>query len=445
MSLTPRSPRTASLREQAQRALQNMDAASPDASLQSMDLPRLLEELRIYHEELEIQNDELQIAQTRSEAARSRYQLLFGLLPLPALLVDKFGAIQEDNDASQDWLGPARIYQPSDLRLNQALAKADRPRLTRLLVSLDPTRKGVLAGLTITGFDRRDRLIDLHVARLPQDFHQDARFLVVLLDRSAEAARQAEQTLFNALLDCTDDLIYATDVHGRVMLANQPFTGALGLGRDRILGRKITDFWPLKNMAQLQTVEADVRTRMQPMNHTQEVQWLPGQAPMCLAIRSFPLKNRLGEAMGVASVCRDITAEHGRGQNRYLAELGFMGLPVPVVLTDAQDRIQLCNPLFQQATGFTATSMQGLTLHMLMQAPPLPGACTTAAEVWSHLVEHRQWQGPRVLRQADGALCAWNVTASRVQTAANDPAMVVWLFMPRQHTPDPGPDTNSAG
>ena len=80
MSLTPRSPRTASLREQAQRALQNMDAASPDASLQSMDLPRLLEELRIYHEELEIQNDELQIAQTRSEAARSRYQLLFGLL-----------------------------------------------------------------------------------------------------------------------------------------------------------------------------------------------------------------------------------------------------------------------------------------------------------------------------------------------------------------------------
>lgn len=410
-----------------------------------MDLPRLLEELRIYHEELEIQNDELQIAQTRSEAARSRYQLLFGLMPLPALLVDKFGVIYEDNDASQDWLGPARKYQPSDLRLNQALARAERPRLTRLLLNLEPMRKGLLTGLNLTGFDRRERLIDLHVARLPQDFHQEARYLVVLLDRSAEAARQAEQTLFNALLDCTDDLIYATDVHGRVMLANQCFTGAVGLARDRILGRKITDFWPLKNAAQMQAAEADVRTRVQAMNHTQEVQWLPGQAPMWLAIRSFPLKNLRGEVMGVASVCRDITSEHGRGRGRYLAELGFMGLPMPVVLTDAQDRIQLCNPLFQQATGFTETSLEGLTLHMLLQAPPLPGAQTTASEVWNHLVEHRQWQGPRVLRRADGVLSVWSVTASRVQASANEPAMVVWLFMPRQNTPDPGPDTGSAG
>ena len=199
-----------------------------------MDLPRLMEELRIYHEELEIQNDELSVAHTRADSARTRYQLLFSVLPMPALVVDVFGVVMEDNDSCQDWLGPTRKYQHHDLRFSQALNRHDRPRLSRLLASLEPMRKGLLTNLSLTTFDQKERQVDAHIARLPQDFHEDSRFLVVLLDRSLESARLAEQGLFNALLDSSDDLIYATDAIGRIMLANAVFLGVLGLSRDQI-------------------------------------------------------------------------------------------------------------------------------------------------------------------------------------------------------------------
>jgi PAS domain-containing protein len=127
--------------------------------------------------------------------------------------------------------------------------------LSKLLLNLESGRKGVLSSIALKTFDQRERLVDLHIARLPQDFHTEPRFLLVLLDRTPDAARLSEQHLFQTLLDSSDDLIYATDVHGRLMLANQCFLGLAGVTRERALGRKATGFWPNANTAVHQKAE----------------------------------------------------------------------------------------------------------------------------------------------------------------------------------------------
>ena len=146
--------RFTALRHQAAQVLADGGTSLDAGNLNTTDLARLMEELCIYHEELKIQNDELAIIHTRADSARAHYQTLFNLLPLPVMLVDSQGAVVEDNDVSQDWLGPSRRFHHQDMRLTQALDRLDRPRVLRLLQSLEPTRKGQLADQRI-GRDAR--------------------------------------------------------------------------------------------------------------------------------------------------------------------------------------------------------------------------------------------------------------------------------------------------
>lgn len=421
----PRSQRLMTLREQAQLAMARMGPSEAQQAFESMDLPRLIEELRIYHEELEIQNDELAVAQTKSEAARARYQLLFSLLPMPALLLESFGVIVEDNDASQDWLGPPRRYQHHDLRLNQALSREDRPRLNRLLSSLDPMSKASLINITLTGFDHNERRVDLHAARLPQDFHQEPRYLVVLLDRTAEKARLSEHGVFNALLDSNDDITFATDPYGRLMLTNQAFLNKLGLPRDRALGRKLTELLP-PSAASLDVGSAEDQPLHLPSNRYLSIHW-PGDAELsALAVHRFAIRNRNKELIGYATTCRDSSREQQEAGAQDLAHRALMELPLAVAICDEQGLMITVNEAFEARTGFTAAALLTRTLDRLF---PPDSAQGSSAAVWHHLRSHEEWHGQRVLRRASGQAWISRVTAKRLRTQGGPSSrMVVWVF-----------------
>ncbi|MEN9843619.1 MAG: hypothetical protein RLZZ612_1448 [Pseudomonadota bacterium] len=413
------------LRTQAQQALEQLRQEHSPAEWAAFDMPRLLEELRIYQVELELQNEELVSSQMRAESALSRYRLLFGLLPLPTLLVDGFGVVQEDNDASQDWLGPVKRYQHHDLRLTQSIDRTDRPRLSKLLVTLEPGRKGVLSGLSLKGFDQRERLVDLYIARLPQDFHTDPRFLVVLLDRSPDAARLSEQYLFQSLLDSSDDLIYATDAHGRLMLANQSFFGLVGVTRERALGRKAAGLWPLSNMPAHQQAENKVLDHGESVNLVEDVHWTVHERPMRLATRKFPLRNPRGERVGVGSMSRDLSFQID--VKPPVLSWGmevFAALPWPVVVTDETARIQGVNPAFESASGFSSGALIQRSLDVLLAVPSAGEAASgLASSLRSHMLP---WSGRVQLRRADGQLWTTSVEVRALPTTA--PVKTCWVW-----------------
>lgn len=169
-----RHARFQALRQQASQVLAQGEASLDVSALKTVDVAKLMEELCVYHEELKIQNDELTVAHTRADSARAHYQTLFNLLPLPAMLVDANGSVVEDNAVSQDWLGPVRRFHHQDLRFMQAVVREDKPRVIRLLTTLEASRKGILSDVRLTRFDQTERPVDIHVARFPADFHHEA-------------------------------------------------------------------------------------------------------------------------------------------------------------------------------------------------------------------------------------------------------------------------------
>lgn len=423
------------LRQQAAQVLAGRGAPSDLVGLDAMGLARLMEELSIYHEELKIQNEELSISNTRAEAAQAHYKLLFNVLPLPVLLVDAQGALIEDNDVSQDWLGPSRRFHHLDMRFTQALDRQDRPRVLRLLATLEATRKGQLADVRVTTFDQSEKQVDVHVARLPHDFHQDARYLVVLLDRSIEAARLAEQGLFNALLDSSDDLIYATDVHGRLMLANNGFLGTIGVSRDRALGRKLAEFWPLNNVTELQAHETEVLDRAQPLNFTESLQWRFDRPIQTWAVRKFPIKGRRGHIVGVASVCRDITAEQRADRASRLAAHVFAEMPVPVALTCNDGKVHFMNGALERLSGLAEQSLAGRALNAMLDSdrahPPI-------ADVREHVLEHGLWTDLLHVRHSNGRNTPVRAHVTRVRPTPEGEAMLMWVMSDGQTWPAAG-------
>jgi PAS domain S-box-containing protein len=408
-------------------AMNRMGPSAAQQAFESMDLPRLIEELRIYHEELEIQNEELSVAHTKSDAARSRYQLLFSLMPIPTLLLEGFGVIVEDNDASQDWLGPPRRYQHHDLRLNQALSREDRPRLNRMLSLLEPMGKGTLNNLTLTSFDQSERRVDLHAARLPQDFHQESRYLIVLLDRTVEKARLSEHGVFNALLDSSEDLTFATDPYGRLMLANQAFLGRLGVARERALGRKLAELLP-PSAAALYLQLDDEKPAQHPHKSFETVQWPGEPTPSPLAVRRFPIRNRRNEIIGHATTCRDSAQEQAEAGAEDLAHRALMELPLAVAVCNEQGLLSTVNTAFEEQTGFSLAALVGRSMDRIFP-PEHPDAAM--AVVWTRLRANAVWQGPRPLRRSDGQLCPMLAKVQRLKArAGQSPALAVWVFFP---------------
>lgn len=62
-----------------------------------VEVTKLLEDLRIYQIELELQNEELRGAQQDLALSRKRYQSMFEQMPLPALVVEAKGLIENYN------------------------------------------------------------------------------------------------------------------------------------------------------------------------------------------------------------------------------------------------------------------------------------------------------------------------------------------------------------
>ena len=181
------------------RALARQNPEEQGIDPAAVEVTRLLEDLRTYQIELELQNEELRSAQQGLIASRRRYQYLFEQLPMPALVVEARGLIEESNERANALLGAFRLRAEGDLdnRLFKGLSRDDRMRLH---VALRDVRHGeplLLRKLAVAIESNPGLIFDAHLIQMSQDYHLDTRVLVILVDRSAEAAREKDQRFFS--------------------------------------------------------------------------------------------------------------------------------------------------------------------------------------------------------------------------------------------------------
>ncbi|MFM8442736.1 MAG: PAS domain-containing protein, partial [Methylococcus sp.] len=185
------------LRQRAEQAL----ARHGEPGLGVDAVNRLVEELRVYQTELELQNQELNDAQARLHQALDKYQSLFTLLPLPALLVDSLGFIVEANQAAMTQLQLLHPDNPQRYSVYQLIKSAGRTPLYAALHNAQPHAARCVRNLELKTDTGPSPVFDGHILRLGGADAAVVQDLVVLVDSSGERSLRE----LNARLDLSQE------------------------------------------------------------------------------------------------------------------------------------------------------------------------------------------------------------------------------------------------
>ena len=227
------------LRLRAERALaQGLSLTRrEDSGPEDADLNRLIEELRIYQTELEFQNQELNESQVKLHEALEKYQSLFAMMPLPALLLDGLGFIVEANQAAIEQLHLSDRLNPQRLSIYQLFKPEGRTPLYAALRECQTREMRRVGNLELKTDAERAPVYDGHVIRLAAPDMQEPHDLLVLVDTSSERElRELNAHLDERIAERTAQLARANQAKSEFLAhmsheIRTPMNAILGLGQ----------------------------------------------------------------------------------------------------------------------------------------------------------------------------------------------------------------------
>ncbi|GAB4214758.1 MAG: hypothetical protein Fur007_11550 [Rhodoferax sp.] len=374
----------------------------------------LLENLRIYQVELELQNEELRRAQQDADIARRRYQALFAQLPLPALVIDPKGVVHDGNAQARALLPEPAGASGNSTPLLRAFTPTDRARLLRVLHETGSGQQTVLRALQWRQAGHEPQVFDAHLIGLTIDYRLDPHVLLLLVNRSAEAARAQDQRLFARMLDASDNLIYAIDRQGHFVLANQALLSALGQSHDAVMGRTRNAVFPPVQAIAHAASDQQVLREGTALSFEESLHSMGQRRELVLLTQKFPLFDADGGVSGVGVISTDVAAIKAQQREALLSETVFQTSDEAIVITDAQARIVRVNPAFTRQSGFTMASVLGANPKILKSGQH---DAAFYQALWDTLLREGHWSGEVTNRRAKGQYYTVLLSISRVTDA----------------------------
>jgi PAS domain S-box-containing protein len=212
----------------------------------------LVENLRIYQIELQMQAEELQAAQQATQKALARFATLFAGLPLPALLIDADGVVQEANQQAERMFGLPGSMLRSYL-FHRLVHPDDYQAEVRAL--FEDARVGgeaEVAAVRLRAAAARQTVGDLYVRALADEATGSPQYACVVLDRTNEMAdsdalkaalamlraRESENQTLGELAARAPTMVLLCGPERRIEWANDGFLRATGYTREEVHGRR---------------------------------------------------------------------------------------------------------------------------------------------------------------------------------------------------------------
>ncbi len=169
--------------------------------------------------------------------------------------------------------------------------------------------------------------------------------------KQAEEALFQERNLLRTLIDNLPDCVYVKDTEGRFLLANNRVTHLMGLAKNQdLLGKTDFDFLPKELAAQYRSDEEVVVRSGKPMINREESSVNASSGVRWLLSTKVPLRNALGEIVGLVGVGNDITerkqAEEELFRSRQMLQSILDNIPQPVFWKDRNSVFLGCNRAF---------------------------------------------------------------------------------------------------
>lgn len=391
---------------------------------QATALAQAQENLRQYQTELELQNEELVVAQAEASAALSRYQTLFASLPMPSLVVDAHGFIQEANDAAMTFFGFKHARQVHNHSIFRLLVRSGDASLSQAIREVSASHRPVLPGWSLKDASGAVWQMEAHVSLLPAAYHLDAHRLVWLLDRSAQAEHDRMSRVFEAILNNTDALIYAFDREGRCLLANAQLGATMQRSPEQLVGHAREE-WMLPSDAKAHSQNDHQVFVTQRAVSTEEQLHTPGEPLRYFTTQKFPLKEASGRVFAVAGITTEVTKQRDAEQRLKWAMAVFDRGSEGVVICDANTRVVSVNSAFERITGYTQEEVVGRNPSMFASGRHDK---SFYRQFWQELLSFGHWEGEIWNRRKAGEVYPQWLRVSRVSGDDGLPDSFVGVF-----------------
>jgi diguanylate cyclase (GGDEF)-like protein/PAS domain S-box-containing protein len=395
-----------------------------DAPVTPTMLARAQESLHQYQAELEVQNQVLKSAQVETRVALGRYRTLFETLPLPALVLDVHGLLQEVNTAALDFFGFQYHRQVLNHSVFRLLGMPNDARLAQALKEACPERHPILRDWIVRDAQGAEHTMEGHVSVLNAAFHLDGHRLLLLLDRTDQACRERDNRIFRAVLDNANVLVYAFDREGCCVLANAHLAKVLERKPDELLGHTRQE-WLSPAELQLQVQhDHQVFLNQRPIAVDETLQ-LRGGPKRHFIGHKFPLKDERGRIFAVAGISTEVTAQRQIEQRLQWAMAVFNQGSEGVLICDERNTIVQVNAAFQRITGYAEAEVMGRNPSLLAS-----GRHDLAfyRQFWHELQTYGHWEGEIWNRRKDGAVYPQWLRVSRVSKEGSLPESFVGVF-----------------
>ncbi len=229
------------LYETALSALRNGDF---DFALKSLDsgeinLNALIEMIKIYHAELLIQNEELRQSQLISESALGQFTHLFSTLPLPTIVINETGQVEDFNEKARVTfsLEHKKFSQPF---LPKFVKSIEHARLKKGITQSKEHGHSVIHGLAMQqAFGMV--MADFHISALSKLQDSSTIYAVMVVDQTERinqlAAIESSRKHFMAYFDVAPVGMCSTDLDKRWLEVNDALCELLGYKREELLSK----------------------------------------------------------------------------------------------------------------------------------------------------------------------------------------------------------------
>lgn len=215
----------------------------------------------------------------------------------------------------------------------------------------------------------------------------------VSLQQQAKEALQKSEARFRAVLDNAADAVFVAAPDGNFTYVNSQSVRMLGLDREELLARGISDIVPPHETAQARALFNHLKRSGHLLREINLLRRDGVVVPVELNAVALPDGSFFG-------ACRDISA---RKQSEEMLRKLFVAVeqsPAVIVITNREGTIEYVNPRFTHMTGYSLNEVIGQNPRILRGDTPIE----EYDRLWATICGGNTWEGDLHNRKKDGSL-----------------------------------------
>jgi two-component system, LuxR family, sensor kinase FixL len=178
--------------------------------------------------------------------------------------------------------------------------------------------------------------------------------------------------ILSAIIESSDDAIYATDLQGTILSWNQGAERIYGYSAADIIGREVDVLVPPGHADRAATIRGRILLG-EPVRRYETVRVKKDGRIVAVSLTVSPIRDAAGSIVGASAIARDLTdrnldilkLKENEARLRSIVDSAVDG----IVVIDALGRIEAFNPGAEHLFGYAAADVIGKNVSMLMPSP----------------------------------------------------------------------------